>query len=356
MGVISQLSHKIDDILVDYVQTVFEAGSGPITTLLDSLAIVALLFTALNQILQFRAVNYSVYLQWCLRYTLIYAYATIWGNFKGVYSLLVDVPGDYANLMLHGVVFATTTHNPDVMDPKRISDTYTAMDEFAHAIFHYASAFFSHLSWLHLARSIRNVGEGLVCVIIGCFFTAASAIIVLVGKVGFAVSISLAPLAITMLMLPQTKQYFESWTRFSVGFVMIPLLTTSLMTVVLSTADSLLAKDDAFAFFSIMIAATVLLYMIPTMASNLAAASVAAVGASAAVSMGSMVSRTWRSTRAGAERLRDGASVAGAAVGAGASPAGAAWSVINGMCQSSHTRRQRRDERLARRIIGGHSY
>ncbi|NEJ25849.1 conjugal transfer protein [Rhizobium leguminosarum] len=352
MGVISQLSNKIDDILVDYVQTVFEAVSGPITTLLNSLAIVALLFTALNQILQFRAVNYSVYLHWCLRYMLVYAYATIWGNFKGVYSLLMDVPGDYANLMLRGVALTTRTHDPDVMDPERISDTYTAMDEFAHAVFHYAYDFFSDTSWLHVGRSIRNVGEGLLFVIIGCFFTAASAIIVLVGKVGFAVSISLAPLAITMLMLPQTKQYFESWTRFCVGFVMIPLLTTSLMTVVLSTADSFRAKEDAFAFLSIMIAATVLLYMIPTMASNLAAASVAAVGAGAAVSVGSMVSRTWRSTCAGTERLIDGANVARTAMGAGASPAGAARSAISAMCQSGHIRRQRRDERLARGIIG----
>ncbi|WP_371827299.1 hypothetical protein [Bradyrhizobium sp. 184] len=36
--------------------------------------------------------------------------------------------------------------------------------------------------------------------------------------------------------MPQTKQHFESWTCFTVGYSVIPLLTTALMAMVLHIA------------------------------------------------------------------------------------------------------------------------
>jgi len=360
MAIISDLSNAIDTTLVDYAQTIFNAVAEPIRDLLGALALLALMFIAINHLIQFRTINYSTYLQWGLRYILIYTFATMWTNFEGIYTILVTVPGDYAALMIKAVALRIETIDPRVLDPGRIHDTYSAMDEFGHAIVYIAGIFFKGFSILHLGRSLRDVFTGVLILSIGGIFVAASAIIVMIGKIGFAIGIGLAPLAMVMLMLEQTKQYFESWTRFTVGFVVIPLLTAALMSIVLFIAASALAQSHAnefdkasyFGFVFVMISALVLLFMIPTMASTLASSSVAAVGAGASFAAASMVKGTASSVYSGGERLRDGASAASKARSAGASPAAAAWSAISSMRQSAHIRQQRRDERLARRMIG----
>ncbi|WP_354125405.1 MULTISPECIES: type IV secretion system protein [unclassified Bradyrhizobium] len=336
MGLISKIAHSIDTTLVDYVQVVFQNVADPIKALLGAIALIALLFIALNHVVQFRSVNYSIYLQWGLRYVLIYSFATMWANFKDIYVILTQVPSDYGALLVRGVVAKLETSHA-----ANIVDTYSAMDEAARAVRQIAQDHFSHISIFKVGNAIRDVFFGAFALIVGGFFIAACIIIVLVGKLGLVVAISLAPLAITMLMMPQTKQYFESWTRFTVGYAIIPLLTTALMAVVLHMLleESRAASSDSFAVIFIMIAATILLFQIPTMASTLASASVAAVGAGAAVAAASMAKRVTMSLFAKAQRMQDVAT----------SPARAASPAINAMRQSAGMRQRRWDERVARR-------
>lgn len=360
MGVVSDLALSVDTQLVDYVQLIFESVAHPIRVLLKAIALVGLMFIAVNHITQYRTINYSVYLNWGLRYILIYAFATYWENFQGIYTILTEVPGDYSALMIKAVALHIRTINPEILDPARIKDTYSAMDEFAHAIVWIASDFLRDLSILHLGRTLRNIFTGVLILGIGGFFTAASTIIILIGKIGFAMAIALAPLAIIMLMMEQTRQHFESWTRFAVGFVVLPLLTTGLMSVVLYVAGEILADSHAnalnrslyFGFLFVMIAALVLLFMLPTMASTLAASSVAAVGGGAAMGMVNKAINTTKSAYSAAQRVRDAAGVANTARKAGASPGGVALAAISAMRQSAHMRRQRRDDRLVARMPG----
>ncbi|CDX20942.1 putative transmembrane conjugal transfer protein [Mesorhizobium plurifarium] len=314
------------------------------------MALVALLFIAINHLIQFRTISYSVYLHWALRYILIYSFATMWANFEGVYSMLIDVPNNYAGIMMHAAKTQINSVDPDLLDPERISDTASAMDEFAHAVMNLSGRYINDFSIWHVGRSLRSVFIGVLFIIVGGFFTAACAIIVMIAKIGFAVSISLAPLAIIMLMMPQTSQYFESWSRFTVGFLVLPLLNSTLMGIVLYTAADVYvaSRSNDFAFIFIIMAATVLLFMIPTMASSLASVSVAAVGAGAVSAAASMAKSAPMKVHGGSQRLLDGVSVASAAREAGASPTAAAWSAISAMRQSAFIRRQRRDERLAR--------
>ncbi|RXT53341.1 hypothetical protein B5V01_00160 [Mesorhizobium erdmanii] len=351
---ISSITRTLDRTLVDYAQVVFQGVAEPIRELLGAMALISLLFIAINHIIQFRTINYSVYLHWALRYILIYSFATMWVNFEGVYSILIDVPNNYAIIMMHAAKIPIKNVDPAFLDPKRISDTSSAMDEFAHAIMYLSGRYIEDFSIWHVGKSFRNVFIGVFFIIVGGFFTAACAIIVMIAKIGFAVSISLAPLAIIMLMMPQTSQYFESWSRFTAGFVVLPLLTATLMAIVLYVAADvyLASRSNGFAFIFIIMAATVLLFMIPTMASSLASVSVAAVGAGAVSAAAYMAKSAAMRVHGGSQRLRDGVSVASAAREAGASPAAAAWSAISAMRQSAYIRQQRRDERLARCMSG----
>ena len=228
-----------------------------------------------------------------------------------------------------------------------------------------------HLQALDLARIqfaftvSFHIFMGALILAIGGIFLAAGAIILLVGRVGFAVAISIAPLAIVMLMVDQTKHHFESWMRFTLGFAVIPLLTAALMAVVLYIAGEILRtsgythndKDKIFYFVFVMIAALVLMFQLPTMASTLSSASVAAVGAGAAFAAKSMIMRHATSmvtrARSSGRRVRDAAGAAGGARKAGGSKMDIAKSAISAFRQSAATRAGRRDRRLEGRIKGG---
>jgi len=372
MGLISDVATTIDTTLVNYAQDIFTGVAEPIRALLNSTALIALMFMAINQIIQFRSVNYSQYLHWFLRYILIYSFATIWDNFSGIYNLFIEIPGDYSTLMIKAIAInITQTPRADILDPSLIHDTYSAMDEFGHAIVWMAYDFFRDTSISDIGMSLKNVFTGALIIIIGGIFLAASAILVISSKIGFAIAVSLAPLGIVMLMTEQTKHHFDSWMRFAVGFVVIPLLTSALMAIVLYVAAQVLLasnpnssdKSTYFGFIFTMIAALYLLFQLPTMASTLASASVAAAGAGAARAMTSMTMgapgkalQGAKSAYRGGQFVRDTAGVANAARKAGAGPAGMAWATLSGMRQSSMLRRERRDRRLADRIPGnGHN-
>jgi type IV secretion system protein VirB6 len=360
MGLINTVSVQIDTILKTYVQDVFTIVSQPISILLKSVAMVALIFIAVNNVLQMKQINFSSYLHWGLRYGLVFSFATIWGNFSGIYGILHDIPSEYVALLMKTTTTHYLTHRTDVLDPSVIKDTTTAMDEFGHAIVWIAYDFLRDTSILNIGLSIRNVFIGALIIIIGGIFLASGAIIIIVGQVGFAVAISLAPLAIVMLMMEQTKSHFQSWMQFTVGFAVIPILVGALMSVVLYAASFILAnsgadsqhKDLYFGFVMVMIAALVLLFMLPTMASTLASASVAAVGGGAAFAAASMAKGALMKTYNGGSYVKSMASTANNARKDGAGAGGVAMSVFRSMRQSSGQRSARRDERIGKGIRG----
>lgn len=360
MGMIADLGNDVDDILLTYVETVFTAVADPLNILLRAIAVVALLFIAVNQIVQYKAINYSVYLHWGLRYALIYSFAIIWGNFEGIYTILFDIPSDYVALMTKAVAWAANTHNTEVLNPANVTDANSALDEFGHAIIWIAGDFIRDTSIFNIGKSVRNVFMGALIMIIGGIFVAAGAIIVLIGKIGFALSIGLAPLAIVMLMTPQTKQHFENWSRFAVGFALIPLLTGGLMSIVLFVASDALANSGAhsgdkmlyLSFLFIMIAALVLLIQLPTMASTLAAASVAAVGAGALFAASRMAMSSIAKTYKAGSFVKGGNDARKTARSAGASRTGSNRAGVRAMRQSSISRASRRDDRLAKKMPG----
>ncbi|MEM8542162.1 MAG: type IV secretion system protein, partial [Pseudomonadota bacterium] len=214
--------------------------------------------------------------------------------------------------------------------------------------------FLNSLSFWNLGKSIRNIFIGIAIMIIGFIFVAAAAVVIMVGKIGFAMSMSLAPLAIGMLIMPQTRGHFESWMRFMLGFAVIPLLISALMAVVLFAAAKLLPAsglDDNLgiyvSFLVIMIGALALLFQIPTLASTLASASVAAIGAGVVMAAARM---GMSAATGGASRVMEGAKTASQAAKAGANPVQAIRTGIHSMRQSAHARASRRDERIAKKM------
>ncbi len=357
---ISYLTDLIETTLMQYLQVVFTSVAGPLGVLLKIVALVALLFVAINHITQFRHINYSVYLMWGIRYILIYSFALVWENFSGIYTLITEVPEDYAAILVKAVAVDFVTHRADILDPGRITDQYTAMDEFSHALFWMAGDFFRDTAVTNMGLTFKNIGLGIVMGIIGGTWTAVATIVVMIARIGFMMALSLAPLAICMLMMEQTRQYFEAWSRFVLSFLVIPLLLSALISIVLYIASQVLVQSDAgsdnkqayLMFGCVMIAAFILLWKLPEMGQAIAGSAVGAAGVGMSRAMTSLGMRSPAMLHSAGQRMRDGAQVANAARKSGASPGRILWATISGMRQSAIARQNRRDDRLAGRTKG----
>ncbi|MDX0500727.1 conjugal transfer protein [Sinorhizobium medicae] len=304
MGIVQSLGTQIDVATVDYLQAVYTAVADPVRKLTASIGLVALLFIALNHVLQIQNINYSKYLSWAVTYILVVSFATLWSNFRPVYDALTGVTQGYSNLVVEAVAKDVETLRADILNPANISGageakTYAAMDEFGHAILWISRDFFRDTSILHLGKTLRNIFLGGFVFIVGGIFIASCAVVVVTAKAGFIVALSMAPLGIMMFMWERTRQYFQSWVSLLIGFAIIPLLLGCLMAIVLYFAGHLLATSGAnstdkakfFGFVFFMIAVLVLLFHIPTMAQTLASACVTVGGASVARSLTSATGR-----------------------------------------------------------------
>ncbi|MBB4581582.1 type IV secretion system protein VirB6 [Rhizobium aethiopicum] len=357
---IAYLVGLVDKTLLNYLETIFGYVSGPLGVLLKAVALVALLFIAVNHVLQLKQVSYGEYITWAIRYFLIAMFALVWGNFSAIYTVITETPGDYSALLVKGVAAKYVTHRADILDVAAIKDEYTAMDAFTYALFWMARDFFRDTSILDIGMSLKNIGLGILMGIIGGVWTAVCAIIIMIAKIGLMMALSLAPLAICMLMVEQTRQYFEAWSRFVLSFLVIPLLLAALTAIVLYVASSLLVESNAgsnnkeayLMFAVIMIAAFVLLWKLPEMGQAISGSAVGAAGAGFARAMPGRTMSAASSVRSAGRRVRDGAQVANAARKAGASPGRIMWATINGMRQSAIARQNRRDDRLAGRTRG----
>ncbi|HEU4685812.1 MAG TPA: type IV secretion system protein, partial [Nitrospira sp.] len=262
-------------------------------------------------------------------------------------------------------------YRDDILNPNNMTTTYGALDEAGHAVVWIAADFFRDTSISDIAGSILNILCGILFLVIGGLFIAVAAINVIIGEVGFALAMGIAPLALVALMIEQTKGHFQSWLQFALGFAILPLLAAALTSVVLFVAGQLLLIANAgsdnkagyFPFLFIIIAALFLLFKLPEMASSLAGTSVMAASGRAPMAMASAVKNSAMKNAGRAmgaakmayrtgQRVRDGASVANSALKKGATKREAAWAAISGMRQSTMARQSRRDERLAKRMVG----
>lgn len=305
MGMIQSIGSDIDNATLDYLQNVFDAVAGPVQDVMTSIGLVTLLFIALNHIFQVQSIHYSRYVNWGVTYILVVSFATVWSNFTPIYNALTGITQGYSNLVVEAVALEIETLREDILDPGKIIGadpelkTYAAMDEFGHAIVWIAHDFIRDTSILNLGKTFRNIFSGVLILIVGGIFIAASTVMVLIAKVGMILALSMAPLGIMMFMWEKTRPYFQGWVSLLVGFAVIPLLLGCLMAIVLYFASHILATSGAssldkskfWAFIFVMISALVLLFHIPTMAQTLASASVAVGGASLARGLTSAASR-----------------------------------------------------------------
>ena len=381
MGVIADVVTGTESALSMYPEVVFNTLGPVLVDTMRLVGVMSLMFMALNQIFHFREITYSTYLKWAIRIICIYAFALSWENFSLFYDLFVNVPFEFASNItsashVNMVICQSTglfgfgwTNLPTIIDLSDIfssanvkclglpapppvtngdNSIYIALDTFRDALFQIGDALMNSFELLD-GGTWKNIFAGLIVYVIGLIFTGTAIVVMITAKVGFAVGMGLAPLAIALLTFSQTRGYFESWLRFVSGFALVPLLVSTLMSVVILVAYGLTRNDDFFAgfmpFVLVALAALVLLFQIPTLASQLASTNMPSIGPAMAAQA---AMRAYAFAKAPLTAVSAASNRGGAAVNAaktaranGQGPARAALSGVKAMLQSAQYRATR---------------
>lgn len=253
---ISDTLTLIDNAIASYAQTVFTNFGGPVTTMIQAGGLVGLALIAANSLFQFVPIRMSSYLTWGARYVMILAVATTWSQFEPIYDILTNVPGNI------GASLLTATSAPNLN---------LAMDEMVTAVFDFSDRASEESGWLGI--SLTSV----VLIVLGALMACVAILVSALAKVGLAMSVSFAPVFIACLLFNATRSLFESWTRFTIGFALIPLVLAGVMGAVIGVGQSLAGTASgatdisaAAGFIIIIFAAVFMMFNIPSLVTGLA--------------------------------------------------------------------------------------
>lgn len=259
---------RIDSAIASYAQTVFTGVSSEVNTALVAAGLVGLALIAVNSILAFSAVSMRSYITWSVRYIIVLAVATSWSQFQPIYDIITDVPQNYGGALLSAA-------GAGVSDNAGLN---SAMDDMVTSIFNYSDELNEESGWLGISIS------AVLLMVLGAIMAFVAIAISAIGKIGLALFISVAPLAIGALAFNGTRQLFESWSRATIGIALIPLVLAGIMGAVIGVGTDIMndtptATDlsDIAAFVIVALAAIFMMKNVPSYATGLAG-SVVAVG------------------------------------------------------------------------------
>ncbi|WP_420337024.1 type IV secretion system protein [Roseibium sp.] len=265
---IADTLNSIDTAVADYAETIFQGVSSEINTALVAAGLVGLSLIAINSILAFSTVSMRSYITWSVRYIIVLAVATSWTQFEPIYNIITDVPQSYGGALL-------AQAGAGVSDNAGLND---AMDQMVTSILDLADTMNEESGWLGISIS------AVLLMVLGAIMAFVAIAISAIGKIGLALFISLAPLAIGALAFNGTRQLFESWSRITIGIALIPLVLAGIMGAVIGVGTQLMNEaagatslSDVAGFVIVTLAAIFMMKNVPTYATGLAG-SVVAVG------------------------------------------------------------------------------
>lgn len=246
----------IDSAIASYAQSVFVGFAGPITTMIQAGGLVGLALIAANSVMQLVPIRASSYLTWGVRYVMVLSVATSWAQFQPVYEILTNVPGSIGAALIG----ATSAPNLNV-----------ALDQMVTEIFNFSDRANEESGWLGISLT------AVVLVVLGALMACVAILVSALAKIGLAMSVSFAPIFIAALLFNATRQLFETWTRFTLGFALIPLVLAGVMGAVIGVGHSLVSTasgateiSQAAAFIIVVFAAVFMMYQIPSLVTGLA--------------------------------------------------------------------------------------
>lgn len=291
--------NAVDFAILSYAETVFVSFAGPLTGALQAMGLAGLAFLGFNALTSFYPIRVSEYLKWGLRYVIILSLATTWAQFAPIFDIITNVPSSIGAALL-----AQTN----------ASNLNAAMDDMVTNVFNISDDVTRRGGTFDFGMTLTAA----FLTILGAFMACIAIIVASVGKIGLAMAVSLAPIFIASLLFRATSDLFTTWTRFTLGFAMIPLALAGIMGAIIGIGTTMIVQPnnvsrlgDIAGFLIVVLAGIVMMSQIPTIVNSLAGGIVAtANGIREAQNAGQVVRTGARVTEPRARQL---ASAAGAA-------------------------------------------
>lgn len=252
----------IDRAVETYAEDVFQEFSAPVETTLQLAGLVSLAFVALNTMVQWIPIRVSEYIKWGVRYVIVLAVATTWAQFEWIYDILTNTPSSIGAALLG----ATDAPNLNV-----------ALDQMVTEIFEFSDRATEESRWFTISLA------SIVLWILGAVMACVAIIVSAVAKIGLAMAVSLAPIFIGSLLFRGTSNLFTSWSRWTIGFALIPLVLAGMMGAVLGVGEAIMGQTaeapstlaEVASFVIISFAAIIMMSQVPVMVNGLAGTIVA---------------------------------------------------------------------------------
>ena len=216
MAFIQDTMDRIDAAVASNTQTVFGALHGEVGPVIAGAGVLGVAWIGVSGLLSARPAPVSAYALWILRYAVIAGVVLAWEFFEPVYHILTTVPAGIGGTML-GQPGDTVWGKAD-----GILDIFSRSDDECGLV---SGSF---------GACIRDLIGFVVYVVF------AIAIILIVGgaKIGLAFAIGLAPVFVACAMFRATGTLFATWSKWTLGFALTPMLAVGLAGLVIGLTDA----------------------------------------------------------------------------------------------------------------------
>lgn len=282
----------------------FDTVAGTIGTILQTAAVVAIVLTFLNMIIQMRPMELGNFISLIVKLLLIFMFATVWGQFNAVAQAVIQTMDSLAGLMVGGNGTATSLAG--------------AFDEMMTDVGRAANTSLQKLgSW---GMGVWIMGA-LVAGLLG-LIGAAAALIMIFSITMITIHIALAPIFIACAIFEATKDYFHKWLQATVSYSLYPVVIGAVLGLIMGFVKSMIDRTaamdiaimaDFVPFIVILLMMVASILIIPMIVSALSG-NIMAISPMATIGVGRMMAtNAMFAKQTGGKMMAGAAGVAGAA-------------------------------------------
>ena len=264
MGIITDTLNTIDSAVGTVAQQGFEAGAGSVGTTISVGASLLVALMGANVVAQIKPMTMGSFVAFGVKLTLVAIFAQSWANFSVVYGILTDVPQSIGNSLLG----LTDLASPDGL--------YASLDQILARITEFGDAIGDNAGW------VFGAVLGALFYVIAAVFAAVAAGIIAYASIMLTAMVVLAPFAITCSMFQATSSIFEAWSRSTIGYAAMPIVTGVALGIVVTAGETVMRSgadpetvDEIsmiLAFLTIMFLSVGVMMAIPAVAQNVTGA------------------------------------------------------------------------------------
>ncbi|WP_071796437.1 type IV secretion system protein [Natronohydrobacter thiooxidans] len=256
-GIVSWIVGTVDGYLDGAGETTFGALVSSVGTIGMAMATLAVIFVALNAMLQVKSIDLRTAVMLGVKLALVGIFARNWAEFNSVTNAIIGGSERLAGVMVGaaGGQGNGSAQNFAAQFDRIISD-YIGM----------ANSIGSAMNWVGGAVFTN------IAVIILAAMGAAAGLMMVFAKLMITFYVSIAPIMITMSLLNATKDYFQNWLTGIISYAFYPIIIAAVFSVIISMSRSMAANvnagdlatlGQAIPFFAMIIMAFFAIFLIP---------------------------------------------------------------------------------------------